>query len=231
MRLAIGLVVKGGKEFINKYIKSIERIKEMVLVIDNGADPIVRKKLLNHPQVKQYHIQRDMTRNMSRDYQKILEMDREENVTWLWMLDIDEVVSEIEMNPLIFYLANTKDVSVGMPFFEMRNDDKHYIMISIAGYSDSHARTCHKLFKVLSHFEFNIKDYHGCPIPQNCAPGAIINIPVQHYGHLTKKLRQQKQNCYTEDIEDKSELQGTWMMDDDKVKIKKWRNRPNKQRK
>ena len=232
MKLAIGLVVKGGKEFIDRWIESIERVRCIALVVDNGADEEVRKKLLNHKQVKQYHIQNNMGRNMSRDYQKVLEMAREENVTWLWNLDIDEAIPEIDMIPFIYHFANTTDESIGFPFFEMRNDDQHYIMVeNDPNEGPKDARLGHKMYKVLSHFQFNEKDYHGAPIPHNCKPGGMVPIPIQHFGHFTKELRDKRKECYTEDIEDKSELKGTWMKEDDEVIIKKWGERPMQNKK
>lgn len=222
MKLAIGIVVKNGKQFIEQWIESAERVGCIILVIDNDADPEVREKLINHKQVKQYHIQHNMGRNMSRDYQKILDMGREENATWIWNIDIDEVVPEFDVKQFAFYLANTTDDCVGFPMFEMRNDNEHYIMIEDGVNTPKHARIGHKLYKVLSHFEFNLKDYHGCAIPPNCKPGKVINTPLQHFGHYTKEMRDLKRNCYTEDPADKAELSGSWMKEDKDVIIKKW---------
>lgn len=222
MKIAIGLVVKGGKQFIDQWKECAERIADVIFVIDNGADNEVKQKLINFSKVKQYLIQKDMGRNQSRDYQKILDMAREENCDWVWNLDIDEYVPKFDVNQLLFHLINTKDNSVGFALFEMRNDNEHYIMIELPGLKPSHARTCHKLYKVLSHFEFNINDYHGCSIPHNCAPGITIKLPIQHYGHLTKELRKEKKKCYTKDVEDKEELLGSWMKEDKDVVIKKW---------
>ena len=77
----------------------------------------------------------------------------------------------------------------------MRNDKKHFI---------GQPRICHKAYKILSHFEFNIKDKHGCSIPHNCKAGNIINIKLQHFGHMTKELRDEKRKKY-ENTKDKKE--------------------------
>jgi len=78
MKLAIGLVVKDGKQFIDQWIDCVERLGCDIIVIDNDADKEVRDKLINHKQTAQYHIQKFPNRNQSRDYQKIHEMAREE---------------------------------------------------------------------------------------------------------------------------------------------------------
>ena len=56
-----------------------------------------------------------------------------------------------------------------------------------------HARLAHEMYKVLSHFKYDISDEHSGVIPQNCTPGnAFIWVPIHHYGHMTKKLREEK---------------------------------------
>ena len=70
-----------------------------------------------------------MGRNQSRDYQKILEMAREEDCTWILNLDIDEYIPKFDMDYLLGHLLNTKDSSVGFPLFEMRDDDNHYVKV------------------------------------------------------------------------------------------------------
>jgi len=156
-KIAIGLVVKGGKQFIDQWIESAKRCGDIILVIDNDADPEVREKLINHPKVFQYHRQHFEKRNMSRDYQKILEMAREEKCQWVWIMDHDKYVPEFDMDSLRHYLLNTHDQSVGFPLFEMRNDDDHYVMIPKKGEVDKHARMSHEMYKVQSHFAYDIK--------------------------------------------------------------------------
>ena len=215
MKLLIGLVVKDGKQFINKWIKSIERIGCGFLVIDNEADCKVRKILINHPQMIQYHIQKFPDRNQSRDYQKILEMAREEKADWVWNLDIDEAVSSIDMDFLYFKLLNTTDCSIGFPLIEMRGDDKHYVMIKEFNNELKDGRLVHKLYKVLSHFEFDKNDIHGCSIPHNCPRDkAFVNIIIQHFGHLTKELREEKRNRLGHS-KDKDEQLQTWLEEDE----------------
>jgi len=223
MKLLIGLVVKDGKQFINKWIKSIERIGCGFLVIDNEADCKVRKILINHPQMIQYHIQKFPDRNQSRDYQKILEMAREERADWVWNLDIDEAVPEINMDGLIFNLINSTQPSVGFPLIEMRSDDKHYVMIKESSNELRDGRLCHKLYKVLSHFEFDKNDTHGCSIPHNCPRDKKhVSILIQHYGHMTKELREEKRKRIGHS-KDKAETLQTWLEEDEtKITIKKW---------
>ena len=192
MRLGIGLVIKGGDEFIDKRLKWVERIGDIFLIIDNGTSKETKEKLLNHPKTKQYHIQKNMGRNQSRDYQKILEMAREEDIDWVWNIDIDEIIPEINFPSFEVYLLNSLDESIGFPLFEMRGED-NYIMIMDAENNLKQARGCHKCYKVLSHLKFNEKDIHGNSVPHNTHTGDYINIPIQHFGHSTKELREENE--------------------------------------
>jgi len=223
--LAIGLVVKDGEQFIDKWIQSAEKIGDCWFIIDNGLAIPSRQKLINHPNTKRYLIQKDLERNMSRDYQKILEMAREEDCNWIWNLDIDEVVPEINHLELLGFLLNSTDDSIGFPLLEMRGDDKHFVMIKDCSTQLKHARICHKCYKVLSHFKFNEKDKHGVSIPHNCKAGGVIDIFIQHFGHYTKELREEKRQQYKtiNPGKDFQELDQSWMEDDDsKVVIKEW---------
>ena len=223
--LAIGLVVKGGNEFIDKWISSAKKISNIWFIVDNGADDIVRSKLITHPYTKQYLIQKNMERNQSRDYQKILEMAREENCKWIWNLDIDEFPYKINTDYFYSYLLNTKEESIGFPLFEMRNDDEHYVMVKDCTPTLKHARLCHKCYKVLSHFKFDEKDKHGNSIPHNCHSGEMLPIFIKHYGHFTKELREEKIQQYKalNPGKDMQELDQSWMEEDDsKVVIKEW---------
>jgi len=225
MKVAIGLVVKGGEEFIDGWISCAERIGDTILVVDNGADARVNQILTNHPKVKQYHIQKDMGRNQSRDYQKILEMAREEDCQWVWNLDIDEYVPEINNASLRQFLINSRDQSISFPLFEMRGDNKHYVMLKEPTSGKMrHARACHKCYKVHFHLKFDEKDKHGISVPHNCIAGGVVNIAVQHFGHYTKELRDEKRRQYaTKSFKDLSEQDASWMEDDDsKVIIKEW---------
>jgi hypothetical protein len=221
--LAIGLVVKGGEQFIDKWIESADKIGDIFLIVDNGADNIVKQKLINHPKTKHYLIQKDMGRNQSRDYQKILEMAKEEDIKWIWNLDIDECVPIFNKQTFIEYLLNTQDECIGFPLFEMR-DNNHYVMVKDCTEILKHARCCHKCYKVLSHFKFNEKDWHGSSIPHNCRPGSIVHIYVQHFGHSTKELREQKRNQYKDSTyKDLHELEQSWLEEDEsKITIKEW---------
>jgi len=224
MKLAVGLVVQGGKEFIDQWLKSVEQFKCMIFVVDNDADSEVKVKLINHPQMKQYHIQKNMGRNQSRDYQKILEMAREEDVDWVWNLDIDEFIPNFNVNLLSDFLLNTKCTSIGLPLFEMREDDNHYVMITDCTPTLKDARLCHKIYKVQSHFEFNEKDVHGISIPHNCPSGDTFPLPIKHFGHYSKELREKKRNYYKEhSFKDLSEQNSTWLEEDEsKITIKEF---------
>ena len=215
MKLIIGLVVKGGKEFIDKWVESIERIGCDYIVIDNGADKIVRDKLINHPKMLQYHIQKFPNRNQSRDYQKILDMAREEKADWVWNLDIDEYVPKIDMSFLYFKLLNATGFSVGFPLIEMRNDGEHYVMIKESNNELRDGRLVHKLYKVCSHFEFDKNDIHGCSIPHNCSrEKGFIPIIIQHFGHMTPELREEKRNREGH-VKDMDEHSQTWLEEDE----------------
>ena len=215
MKLIIGLVIKDGEQFIDKWIESIERIGCGFLVVDNGTDESVKTQLIRHPQMVQYHIQKFSDRNQSRDYQKILEMAREEKADWVWNLDIDECIQKIDMGELMFTLLNSTQPSIGLPLIEMRNDDQHYVMIKEANNELRDGRLCHKLYKVLSHFEFDKNDIHGCSIPHNCSRDKkYINIIIQHFGHMTKELREEKRNRIGH-IKDKDEHTQTWLEEDE----------------
>jgi len=225
--LCIGLVVKGGKEFIDKWISSAEKISDCWFIVDNGADKETRYKLITHPYTKQYLIQKDKDRNQSRDYQKILEMAREDDYVWIWNLDIDEYVPEINKDEFYGFLLNSRDESIGFPLFEMREDDKHYVMIQDCTTELKHARLCHKCYKNLSHFKFNEKDKHGNSIPHNCKSGDTINISIQHFGHYNFTLREEKRNQYKSEFpgKDMHELEQSWLEEDEnKITIKEWRN-------
>jgi len=230
-KIAIGLVVRGGKEFINEWIESAERSGDVILVVDNDADDEVREKLINHPKVVQYHKQHFKNRNMSRDYQKILDMAREEKCQWVWLLDHDKYVPEFNLNSFRTYLLNTFDKSIGFPLFEMRNDEDHYVMLPKKGENDKHARMSHEMYKVQSHFAYDIQDEHSGVIPQNCTPSEQnVNVMIKHFGHMTKKLREEKRQKYINDKEkfgydDKGELKAIWMEEDEsKLDIREFKD-------
>lgn len=225
MKIAVGLVVKGGNQFIDQWLECANKIADMMFVVDNGADELVRMKLLKCDKLKQYHLQKDMGRNQSRDYQKILEMAREEDCTWIFNLDIDEKIpSDFEMQSLQLYLLNTKDDSIGFPMFEMRGDDNHFVMAEDYTGELKPCRLVHKCYKILSHFKFNEKDVHGTSIPHNCTPGGMIPLPLQHYGHFTKELREEKRRQYVrKDFKDTREQSSSWLEEDDsKIVIKEY---------
>jgi len=223
MKLAVGLVVQGGKEFIDKWIECAIKIADVIFVVDNGADIEVRNKLIDLVKVKQYLYQKDMGRNQSRDYQKILDMAREEDCTWVINLDIDELFAEFDIEALKNYLLNTKDASIGFPLLEMRNDDNHYIMIKDSDGTFKQARLCHKCYKILSHFKFNEKDIHGASIPHNCTPGAMVPLPIKHFGHYTKEMREEKKSQYIKnEFKDLHEQDATWMKEDNEVEIREF---------
>lgn len=220
--LAIGLVVKGGKEFIDKWLESASQLGQALFVVDNGADEEVRQKLINYPRTLRYLIQKT-DRNMSRDYQKLLDMAREENFTWLFNMDIDEGILNSDYRKLYDYLLNTRDDSVGFPMFELRNDSDHYVMVKDCTTVLKHARLVHKCFKILSHFKYNEMDLHGQAIPHNCKVGETYNMIMKHYGHMTKELRDKKREYYKSENKgkDSNELEQTWMEEDEsKITIK-----------
>jgi hypothetical protein len=231
MKLVIGLVVKGGNEFIDKWIKSAEEICDNWFIIDNDADVEVREKLLNHKNTKRYLYQPGLEKNMSRDYQKILDFAREDNYDWIWNLDIDEIIdltiskTKITKKMFLDYLINVKDESIGLPLFEMRNDLKHYVMVTEYDNTLKHARLCHKIYKNLSHFKFNEKDKHGQSIPHNCRQGGLFMIFILHLGHMTKELRDKKRKEYKEneiknsDLKDMIEIKYTTWFEEDESKI------------
>lgn len=228
VKLCIGLVIKNNDAFVNKWIDSANRTGDIFIIIDNGISKESREKLINHPKTKYYFIQKELERNMSRDYQKILEIAREEDCTWIFNLDSDELVSEFDTNILMSTLLNTKDNSIGFPLFEMRGDDKHYVKVNDMDGTLKDARMCHKCYKVLSHFKFNEKDKHGTSIPHNCSPGQAINIPIQHFGHFSKALREEKRKMYgNESYKDFMEDKNSWLEEDEsKITIKKWEDNP-----
>ena len=229
MSLLIGLVVKDGKQFIDKWIECVERLGYDFVVVDNGADKEVKAKLLNHPQMAQYHIQSFKNRNQSRDYQKILEMAREEKADWVWNLDIDEYVPELNPEALDHLLLNCTKNSVGFPLVEMRGDDQHYVLIKQMDGEEKDARLVHKIYKVLSHYEFDKNDIHGCCIPHNCSRDVeYVPVFIQHFGHYTKELRAEKRKRLGHEKDEYEGLQ-SWMIDDDsKVIIKHWDEVKNK---
>ena len=215
MKIAIGLVVKGGKEWITNWVSCAEKIADVIFVVDNNADEEVKNILINHPKVKRYLIQKDLERNQSRDYQKILEMAREENCDWIWNIDIDEFIPLINYESLYYFLLNCEQESVAIPLIEMRNDYEHYIMILDTDGVLKHGRMVHKIYKTLSHFRFDEKDKHGQPIPHNCPRSKQhINVIVLHFGHMTKELRDEKRKKVGE-IKDVAEDYGTWMEEDE----------------
>lgn len=231
MKICIGLVIKGGKDFIVDWITSTVNICDMIIVIDNGADTEVRNLLINHPLVKHYIIQKDMERNMSRDYQKILYIAREENCQWVINLDSDELIQSLSPKMLYSFLINCEDDSVGFPLFEMRGDKDHYVMVKDYVRDEmKDGRLCHKAYKTLSHFKFDEKDKHGCSIPPNCQRSKkFINVPIKHLGHMTKQLREEKRQKYiefqniSEQAKDYAELKEPWFEEDDsKITIKEW---------
>lgn len=233
IKIAIGLVVRGGKQFIDGWIESANRMGDVIFVIDNEADEKVKNVLINHPKVKEYHIQKGKKRNMSRDYQKILDYAKEHKCHWVWIMDIDKYVPPIPKklyHVLKDYMLNTKEDSIGFPLFEMRGDKNHYIMIPEKQTGElKHARLSHEAYKVQSHFAYDIRDEHSGVIPQNCKPSeGFVTIPIHHYGHMTPELREEKRQKYIKDAldygyNDKGELESAWMSEnDEELTIKKW---------
>jgi len=211
--IACGLVVKGGKEFIDKWKNNIP-LFDMIFVIDNGADKEVKEALMNNCKVKQYLMQ-NTYRNSSRDYQKLLNMAREEKCKWIWMVDIDEEIIGTSNQQIKEFLINNNDESGAFPLVEMRNDENHYVT-----YRGKDARGCHKVFKPLSHFKYDLEDTHGSAIPPNCNLGNVIPILIKHYGHMTKEMREKKRKQYIEFIKknknenDVLELEQVWFKEE-----------------
>lgn len=232
MKVCIGLVIKNNEEFIQDWIKSVENICDMIIVIDNGISEEGKKLLITHPLVKHYIIQKDVERNMSRDYQKILDIAREENCQWVINLDSDELIQDFDKGMLYNFLINCEDDSVGFPLFEMRNDKEHYVMVRDYMHMElKDGRLVHKAYKNLSHFKFNEKDKHGSSIPENCQRSKrFINVPIKHLGHMTKQLREEKrkkyiefQNIVSSQLKDFAELHEPWFEEDNnKITIKEW---------
>lgn len=231
MKVCIGLVIKNNEEFIQDWIKSVENICDMIIVIDNGISEEGKKLLITHPLVKHYIIQKDVERNMSRDYQKILDIAREENCQWVINLDSDELIINLDKKILYNFLINCEDDSVGFPLFEMRNDLNHYVMVRDYMKCElKDGRLVHKAYKTLSHFKFDEKDKHGCSIPHNCQRSKrFINVAIKHLGHMTKQLRDEKRNRYIEDqkltneMKDFVETKEPWFEENiEKITIKEW---------
>ena len=221
MKIACGLVVKNGKEFINQWIKCAEQFDE-IYVIDNYADKEVRDILFKHPKIKHYHIQKTH-RNFSRDCQKLLDIAKEEKADWLWILDIDEEIYNFNIDILKGYIDTIFDQSIGVLLLEMWNDPEHFI--TMKGFDE---RVCHKCFKVLSHLEYDLNDTHGGSLPPNCMQGAVTSLIVKHYGHMNKKLRDEKRKMYKEFAKtnpiDQAELDAPWMKEDNDEEIKEFKN-------
>ena len=228
MRLGVGLVIKNGDEFIEKWLESADRIADVIFVVDNDGTTLSTAMLTSHPKVKYYKLQKGLERNMSRDYQQLLNMAREENVDWLWNIDVDEIVPFFDKREMTQMLVNSRSESIGFPLFEMRDDDKHYVRVKEADGAYKDARGVHKCFKVLSHLEYNLKDRHGRSIPHNCKVDILANIPIQHFGHMTKKLRDEKRKFYknesnnNQNFSDASENFAEWMKEEPK-EIVKWK--------
>ena len=215
MKLGIGLVVKEGKEFITQWIQCAEQIADVIYVIDNGADIETFTILMNHPKVKYYLIQKDLERNMSRDYQKILDIAREDDCEWILNLDIDEYIRQLPLSMFRVFLLDYTESSIAFPMIEMRNDNQHFVKIKDNTDDLKLARMVHKCYRTLSHFEFDKRDKHGCSIPHNCPrTKQAINIIIEHYGHITKEMRDKKREKMGYE-KDSVELTGSWMEDDD----------------
>ena len=178
---------------------------------------------------KQYHFQNYPIRNMSRDYNKILEYAHEEKCKWVWLIDFDEYIPEIELYRFKGMLLNCKSDCVSFPLFEMRGDINHYIMVKDMDGSLKHARKCHKCYKVLPHTAYTVNDEHSAVIPDTCLfRDEIYWFPILHLGHMTKNLREEKRKMYSKDMEefgydDKGELQSNWLTEnEEELEIKKY---------
>ena len=159
-KICVGLVVKGGKEFIDHWIECVEKIADLIVVVDNNADKEVRELLIDHPLVKSYTKQ-TLKRSNGRDYQLILEQARKFDVKWIWNIDIDEIVDfpqDFDKDEFADYICASNQETYTFPLFEMRNDKDHF----------THIRTCPKLYRSFSHFKFVERDTYGGPIPDNC---------------------------------------------------------------
>lgn len=229
VRIGVGLVGINGKNFISDWIESADRCGDCFLVVDNGIDREAREKIIKHPKTKHYHIQHYPYRNMSRDYQKILEYAREEKCQWVWIMDFDKLVSEVDIVELKSFLLDTNVESVSFPLFECRNDIDHYVMVKDKNNVPKHARLSHEMYRVKSHFEYDTRDEHSGVLPQNCkCEDCLLWIPIKHLGHMTKELREEKRQKYIKDKEmfgydDKGELTSEWLCEDEsKITIKKF---------
>ncbi|MFW9882184.1 MAG: hypothetical protein ACFFG0_54665 [Candidatus Thorarchaeota archaeon] len=229
LKIGIGLVGRWGNQFVDKWIESANRSGDVFLVVDNGIDKEAREKIINHPKTKHYHIQNYPSRNMSRDYQKVLDYAKEEKCDWVWIMDFDKYVPDFNIYGLKGFLLDSNEESISFPLFKCRGDNKHYVMINDKDGQLKHARLAHEMYRVKSHFCYDIRDEHSGVIPQNCkAEDRLIWIPIHHFGHMTKELREEKRQKYIKDKEefgydDKGELSAPWMEEDEtKIVVKEF---------
>ncbi len=116
-KICIGLVVTQGKEFLDTWLDTVNRFGDFICVVDNDADPEVREAILKHPKLKQYRIQKKDKVNMSRDYQQILDMARDEHADWVWILDIDKYIPEVDNEVIKNFLIDYNGQSLGYALF------------------------------------------------------------------------------------------------------------------
>ena len=224
MKIGIGLVIgdvpKSVKNmFFENYGNMSINIADILFVIDNTKDGIKDIIKTWKFQTISYIKNEDNSRNMSRDYQKILNMARFYNCDWLFLLDIDEVLTGIIKEDVIEAIQNNPVYeSFGFTLYEMVNDFKHYIPLS----KKQDFRVCHKLFKTSPHLFFNIYDKHGQCMPHNCPAGPILKSKLLHFGHFNKELRDFKKKQYSSYVsdnnKDKEELEAIWFKKNFEVK-------------
>ena len=219
-KIIIGLVCGNGKQWVEKWYEQAHRIGDDIIVIDNSTDG-TGEYFLNKPKVAFYLKNKYNDRHMSRDYQRILDLARSIGATWIFNLDLDEFVSPTCTNYNFLELVNnTTGVgyasTYGFILFEMIDDDQHFMK------TEYDCRLVHKFYKVLSHYKYDLTDKHGSSIPHNIETlGPCVNFKIQHFGHYTKELRDQKINMYTNGSKkDKEEIFSPYLTGE--YTIQKW---------
>lgn len=231
MKIAVGLVCGNTpEEFKGKWNKrwyeQASHISDNLIIIDNSTDG-TGDYFVGKPKVKYYLKQENNERHMNRDYQMILDFARKLKATWVFNLDLDEVIDPARGGKELLTLAHG-GMNEGMvfystyrfPLFEMRGDEDHYVLSD--GGKD--CRGVSKFYKVLPQYVFDPDNTHGSSIPENIENlGPVVDLKIKHLGHMTRKQRDDKRKQY--DTQKKNDIleQEAFYMKEEDILIEKWK--------
>lgn len=196
MRIIGLLRVKNGEPYIERHLKQVTKICEMVLVLNDGSTDNTEKicKTFENVRVHTQHL----PFHGGRDRIFLHEWAKAFNPEWVLALDVDEFFEE-GMEGLVRLTALNSSLNTHawqFPFFYMWGDEGYYR--ADGQYED---------VKVLRLFRYSPDELpddtptHSTAAPASRRCGEFLevahNIRVKHLGYITPELRQEKYDHYT----------------------------------